>query len=358
MKNIFKKKLNVVKDEIIPIFFASDNNYLPYLSVALRSLIDNASKDYKYIIYILNSGVDSDKAQKILNMQNENFEIQFTDVSEKIKPLIKSFDMEDTLFYISMATYYRLLIANLFKQYKKALYLDCDIVVLDDISKFYHTDIGNNILGACYCQVVARDPILREYAKKIVGVDYTHYFNAGVLVMNLEQYRKDKIESKFIELLKKNCCEFIANDQDYLNMLCKGKVKMLDIVWNKMSIRDGYRKKPNLIHYAFFKKPWTDYDVKFDKYFWEYAKKVDFYDFIFNHRKNYDPQKRISCMLSSQNLIKRAKLLTDAKDAKTKSLKEKLVEKNEKNFSLKENEESIFNINGSLMNEHSTIIAR
>ncbi len=53
--NVFKK--NPKNLEVIPVFFATDDNYIPFLDVAIGSLIENASKNYFYDIHILNTGL-------------------------------------------------------------------------------------------------------------------------------------------------------------------------------------------------------------------------------------------------------------------------------------------------------------
>ena len=53
------------RNEIIPIFFASDNNYAPYLAVAIKSLLANASTDYFYKIHILTTNLDKDLCVKL-----------------------------------------------------------------------------------------------------------------------------------------------------------------------------------------------------------------------------------------------------------------------------------------------------
>jgi lipopolysaccharide biosynthesis glycosyltransferase len=71
----------------------------------------------------------------------------------------------------------------------------------------------------------------------------------------------------------------VAPDQDYLNFLCKDKVKYAEIGWNKTPFPD----KPfndedlKLIHYKLNFKPWHYDGVKYEKYFWQYAKKSSFY---------------------------------------------------------------------------------
>ena len=299
------KELKVtVKKENIPIFFSSDDNYVPYLAVAIRSLINNASSNYDYSIYILNNGIKQENINILKKMQTKNINIEFVDVSEKIKPIINMLGLRD---YYSVATYFRFFIANMFKNLHKALYLDCDIVVCGDISQLYNHDLGDNILGGCLEQIVAANRYFRKYSQDVIGIDYTDYFNAGILVMNLDAFRKNNIEQKFVSILTKYNFDTIAADQDYLNFLCKNKVTKIDMSWNKECIRDGYNGKLNIIHYAYFKKPWTDYYVKYEKYFWEYAKQTEYYEYLVNYRKNFKMSQRINNAIAAQNLIKRAK---------------------------------------------------
>ena len=56
--------------QTIPIFFSSDDNYVPFLSVAINSFIENASKDYNYEIIVLNSGLTSENIERIKNGSN------------------------------------------------------------------------------------------------------------------------------------------------------------------------------------------------------------------------------------------------------------------------------------------------
>ena len=352
-KNILEKT-SIKSKEIIPIFFSSDDNYLPCLSVAIRSMINNASKDYDYIIYILNNGVSKDKADIILRMQNENFKIQFIDVTEKIQPIIKDLGLRD---YYTVAIYFRIFIASMFKNLKKALYLDCDIVVLGDISELYFTDLGDNILGGIPDQIIASRKVYRDYSENALGLEYTKYFSSGILVINLDAFREHEIEKKFVSILKEYNFSTIAPDQDYLNFLCKGKTKYIDISWNKHCLRDGYNKKPNIVHYAFFKKPWTDYFIKFERFFWQYAKKVEFYDYLVNFRKEFKLSKRISNEVAIQKLEKKARDIYKSEYNFHKILEKPFIQK-ESVLKLEQENEENFDIDGVCINEQSKLVTR
>jgi len=173
----------------IPIFFAADDNYVPFLAVSIKSMLDNASKYYFYNIYILTEGISIENQKRLEKYQTQNSKIHFVELSSyitKIKDRLAS-TLRD---YYTESIFYRIFIAALHPELKKAIYLDCDIVVLGDISKLYNTNLGDNILGAVTDDVISGNEDFKIYAKYAVGVDHTQYFNSGVLVMNLEEYRK------------------------------------------------------------------------------------------------------------------------------------------------------------------------
>ena len=126
----------------IPIFFSTDDKYIPYLDVAISSLIANASEAFDYRIIILNTGLNEENVHKIMQNEKKGFKIDFVDISadvQNIRSRLKN------VYHFSIVTYYRLFIASLFPQYDKVIYLDCDLVVLGDISELYHTELDDNI---------------------------------------------------------------------------------------------------------------------------------------------------------------------------------------------------------------------
>ena len=111
----------------IPIFFSTDDHYIPYLDVAVRSLIKNASKSFGYRIIVLNTGIEPDNITMVKQNECPGFAIDFVDISESIENIKAHFR---NVYHFSIASYYRLFIASLFPQYDKIIYLDCDLVVL------------------------------------------------------------------------------------------------------------------------------------------------------------------------------------------------------------------------------------
>ncbi len=276
----------------IPIFFTVDDEYVPFLAVALQSLIENSSEKNYYLIKILYTSITEENQEKIKKYEKENVNIEFVDLNYYINKIKNKLYTRD---YYSVTTYFRLFIPNLYPQYNKALYLDCDIVLLADVAELYNIDMGDNLVAAAPDDVIQKIEVFQEYAEKVVGVaDYRNYFNAGVLLMNLDELRKFDFQEKFLYSLEK--IKFaVAQDQDYLNRLCKGRVKIISNVWDKMPIsNDTDTNDLKLIHYNLAFKPWHFEDILYKEYFWEYAKKTEFFDEIIKIRDNYTEEDRFN----------------------------------------------------------------
>ena len=309
-KNLFFWKKRGSKMEsnlkVIPIFFAIDDRYIPFLAVTLKSLIDNASKDYQYVIKILSINMDERNKKKILKYESENVKIEFVDLSYYLTEIKEKLYTRD---YFTQTTYFRLFIPELYPQYDKAIYIDSDTIVLGDISELYNTDLGDNLLGAVPDCSVQNNKEFQDYVERVVGMaSYKNYFNAGMLVMNLDAMRRFEFQAKFLYLLE--TIKFVvAQDQDFLNRLCKGRVKFIDEVWNTMPIPNENIKEEDIkiIHYNHMFKPWHFDDVLYSKYFWKYAKKTEFYQDIVNIKENYTDKERFRDQEQFKSLVRLCK---------------------------------------------------
>jgi len=306
-----KKNIKLFKKPLkeIPIFFATDDNYVPFLDVTIRSLMENASKKYKYIINIINTGLNKERCKVVKALENENFQINFCDISAKVQPIKNKLK---NLYHFSFATWYRLFIQSLFPQYDKVLYLDCDIIVLGDISKLYNVQLGDNLLGAARCHIVSDHEVFGEYAERFCGVPRRNYLQAGILVMNLKEFRKRDLENKFVYLINKYNFDVIDPDQGYLNAMCNGSVKILPNGWNKETVNAPLEGDLNIVHYALYKKPWQYDDVLNQEYFWQYAKKSPFYDEIINIKNNFTSEMKEKKEKANVAIVEHARRCIDS----------------------------------------------
>lgn len=292
----------------VPVFFSTDENYIPFLAVTVRSLIENASSDNNYELYILNTDLSEESKSRILAMQTENVSINFVDVKERLSLLGNGLNLRD---YYTVSIYYRLFIPSMFPELQRAIYLDCDIVVLDDIAKLYDTEMGNMLLGVVPDQVVNSYSLFRDYVEDVVGVKWENYFNSGMLLMNLDALRKAQIEEKFLDIFNRYQFRTVAPDQDYLNHLCKDRVLYLDRSWNVMWSKEKYSGKLRIIHYNMFRKPWIYADVPFGDYFWQYADRTDYAEKIHAMRARFLFVQRIKDRVGLNGMFKICKSIAE-----------------------------------------------
>ena len=288
----------------IPICFATDDNYVPFLTVALASLLDNSSKDNYYKIYVLTSHLSQENMDSILKQQKENSSIEFVQLSKELDKVQDMFHLRD---YYSKETYYRIFIPNVFPEYSEVLYLDCDITVLGDISKLYNTEIHGYYAGAIVEEVMLSYDVFGNYVEKVDGINRNKYFNSGVLLINCHRWRKKIVAERFVDLL--GTYKFrLVQDEDYLNVLCKDNVKMISLGWNKTAYKnnDFNDSDLNLIHWKINWRPWKYKDVLYEEHFWKYAKMTDFYDDLIKMRDGRSDELKKQDTAMFENLLKMA----------------------------------------------------
>ena len=301
----------------IPVFFSTDDNYIPYLDVAVSSLIANASNRFNYRIIVLNTGLKEENICKLKQNEKAGFKIDFVNISREIERIKSRFK---NVYHFSVVTYYRLFIASLFPNYDKAIYLDCDLVVLGDISELYRTELGDNILGAAPEQFVQSTGEFREYAQSALGIDPDTYVNAGVLLMNLAEFRKNKIEERFVHLITEHDFDLLDPDQAYLNYLCHGKIQILPNGWNKEPMPLACEGRKNIVHYALYKKPWQYDDVIDGEHFWYYAKKSRFCEQICASRRNFGAVEMAMKEVAAREILEHARKIVASDSTFSKTL--------------------------------------
>lgn len=296
---------------MIPIFFSIDDNYAPFLSVAISSMIRNASPNHSYRIIILYEELTPQNRQRLSGLAADNVDIQFVVMgNHNITNRIENYLRAD---YFTLTIYFRLFIPVMFPEYDKAIYLDSDTVILGDISEMYQIELKDNLIGAIADYSIVDVPPLAKYIQYGIGVDKYDYVNSGVLLMNLKKLREVRFERRFLDLMNTYHFDSIAPDQDYLNVMCKGNIRYLPPSWNTMPVEGkGTIKYPQIIHYNLFYKPWYYDNVPYGNYFWQYAKDSVFYHLIRNIKMQYTEKERRADRESMELLLCRGELIADA----------------------------------------------
>ena len=92
-----------MKEKIIPIFFASDRNYIPYLTVAIKSMVNKINNKSEYRVYILTNDVTENDIVEIRTLEKDNFKIEIVDVNPKIESIKNKVALRD---YYSVSIYF------------------------------------------------------------------------------------------------------------------------------------------------------------------------------------------------------------------------------------------------------------
>ena len=284
----------------VNLFFACDDGYVPFLSVALTSIRSHRDPARHYAIRVLHTGLSEAAQEKLRSLQEDKgFTLEFPDISRHVAAFAQKLHTRD---YYSSSTYYRLFIPVLYPQLNKALYLDSDLVLCRDVAQLYDVELGDDLVGAVPDGVVGTVEEFKLYVQNRLNIENAeHYFNAGVLLMNLDAMRRCDFSRRFLELLQAVTFR-VGQDQDYLNVLCSGRVRYLGFEWNTMptGIVEG---APGLIHYNMDAKPWQRDDVKYADRFWDVAALSGFLPQIKAIRKEYTPARRKKAVQQTMDLI-------------------------------------------------------
>lgn len=278
-----------------------NNNYVPYLSVLMQSIKDNTDKELELDIIVLYSDLFEDNRNTLKNIieKEKNISIIFIDVSIYFSDKELFVGGKNNKTYLSKETYFRLVTPQVLPQYSKILYLDSDIVVQPNWINIFNIDISdyyvaavNDIWGNWECYLNNSD--LEKYRKRELLLDNPiNYFNAGVLLINLEKFRKEYKGNELLELAASK--NWRKHDQDLLNYICRGNVKWLDYNWNLIECpsqkaqsvvpKDEYQRymqcyeMPYIIHYA-TRKPWHIFEMMHTDAFWQYAFQTPYKEYL------------------------------------------------------------------------------
>lgn len=284
----------------VQLFFSCDDNYVPFLAVTLESLRANCDQNRRYFLHILHTGLSAENIARLTEAFNGGiFTVEIHDITATADAFSTRLHTRD---YYSRTTYYRLFIPDLFPMLDRALYLDSDLLVRGDIAQLYDTELGDHLAAAIPDTFIDREESLRLYATKRVGLENSKdYFNAGVLLMNLRAMREYGFQKVFLSLL--DAVKFnIAQDQDYLNVICQNRTVLLGREWNTMPF-EAETPETKLVHFNLDNKPWHKDGVPYSGLFWYYADRCAYAADVRRVRKNYSEQQRMQSAMETNNLL-------------------------------------------------------
>ena len=285
----------------VNVVYATNDNYAKYMTVSIKSLIEHTSDNKNYDIIILETDIKNDLKNAIQSMADD-----YKNISIRILNTEPIYNNEDTKnffchLYYSKEMYLRLFIPEILKDYEKAIYIDCDTIIQSDVAELFDEDITNfDIAAAKEFNSVPKTndyPKVNYYFNSVLKIkDMNNYINSGVLVMNLPRLRNVNLPKKAFELLDRHK-ELLYPDQDLLNVICEGNIKIIHNDWNFIfaitpallnnnkfiDLATEWKHglaNPKLIHYITDVKPWDNPEMPYGDIWWKYAKKTPIYQIL------------------------------------------------------------------------------
>lgn len=263
--------------EQVPVVIAFTPDYLVTAATFITSLLSSSNDDDRFHTICLLSESPTEEMKGHLMALDDRVEFEFINAAGLLSDIYI-----DPVF--TEAASYRLLLPTLLPAYDKVIYMDCDIIVRNNMAELFRSiDLGANYLAAVFEATLS---FQEEYVLSL-GCHLGQYFNSGVLIMNLDQMRKDSMVPLFLDASKESGLMF--PDQDVLNRTCKGKTMGLAPFYNgvrtfllpqyKSDFLKYYTESDwksiqshGNLHYT-GGKPWKTFTVKFDEW-WKYYEKL------------------------------------------------------------------------------------
>lgn len=287
--------------------FSTNEAFIPYLGLAIYSLIENSNSEFNYDIIVLHKGIPESAFAKILALADcrQNVSVRLYDTTPLIDSLpVEIFHVEG---YVPVETYNKCFITEILSDYERCAYLDSDILILGDVQELHDIDLEGHSIGAsvnianvnaAYCKKVIKGRRFDEYLTHDLGVvDHNKYFQAGVVVLDMTRLYKMNLRRRTIETLKR-VNKPIFFDQCIYNRIFYGDVHFFSTRWNHVWYMQQYsylrgsvtdevffdyahgRVDPKIIHYAGKDKPQWTLGWTLSDHFWKYAYASPFIDDI------------------------------------------------------------------------------
>lgn len=245
------------------IAICTDNNYvMPCMATIAGVLKQHPNETCNVYVLTSEGGVNEGNLKKF-KLLGEHFG-QTVMVKEVDTHLVEGLN---EVGRFTKSIYFRFLLPDILQDADRVLYLDCDILVRENILDFYNTDLDGYACAAIEDQ---RGDDIKIHNRIFM---FSKYFNSGVLLMNLDYWREHNVARQLTDYLKKFPDRCWFPDQDALNAVLEGKVKFMNYRYNlqgemlshrcylllsaqKWGELDDAIRNPAIIHFTDIQKPW------------------------------------------------------------------------------------------------------
>lgn len=261
----------------INVALGADDNYALPLAVTICSILKNVKSNTFLHIFILDGGITDKSKKRIERVFAKNGNIE-KHTFEWVTPSLESIKDLPTFKGRPLAVYLPLLIPDLLPETcNKVIFLDCDLILDTDIQKLWASETEHQAIWAVRDVLIQKlsDPKGVSVYRELGGREDSPYFNSGVLLINLELWRKEDVSKKAIHYLRENRETMYHCDQEALNAVFIDRWGELDPRWNQQgcifwpevlpesdftkTIMKSYNElinNPFIVHYLSPSKPW------------------------------------------------------------------------------------------------------
>lgn len=308
----------------ITVAVAADENYVAHLAALIESIKASISELRFFDFIVLDGGIQ--KTSK--NLLEKQF---FQDFSQGRISFINCehlYSGIETYASFPKATFYRISAARILQNHEKILFIDTDVIVLKNLADLYDIELKSPHIAAAVQDLNIkaniklgqkkripkrykgfRGIVISEYVRNFLelGDHADQYFQAGVMLIDLNRFRKSNIEEIATKDLSSR--KYWLLDQDVLNRCLVGRTKSLDLSWNLMTGFDSFSKNvpdewaqkartafddPGIIHYAGFdEKPWNNPTAKFSNFYWFFLRRTFWYEDVIRSVGGFKKKKSI-----------------------------------------------------------------
>lgn len=321
--SIFNTGKSLIKgNKIVPIFLTVSNDYIPYAACVIRSITQHTRPNRYYRIILVCNSLSIKNYIKLRRLVTKNCEIQLHKLSRNpyLHTITKfcSSRISGGDFYFSPVYFYRFFLPRFFLNYDKAIYLDSDTIILDDIGKLFDIDLGDKVIAATTDTKVAAVPEFQHYVKNYLGVEPKKYANSGILLMDFKKMRKMHYLTIMMDFIRTCDVDLVAPDQCAMNVILKDKILYLDPTWNVQPTKEQLPKDTKIIHFNLVKKPWLYKNADGEDVFWKVASVTGYNSELIKIRDNFSVKDKRLDQAKTDSLIKKAVELSNIKNSPVK----------------------------------------
>jgi lipopolysaccharide biosynthesis glycosyltransferase len=238
----------------IQLVTGGDIRFLAGIQVTVGSALIGISQNRSVVVHILDGGLTNDTRKNLRELArhcHRGAELVFHMVTEASLETFVPGPGNSRMYYA------RIGMASLMTTVERVIYLDSDTLILGDLSQVWETESAGAIVMACKDRKVCK--LSEDSPWPLIPEDENlPYFNSGVMLVDLAQWRKEGIEQQCLDLIAKPAGPYRWWDQTILNHVLRGKVEFLPGEWNWQSgeIPASSDPSPRVLHYTTGLKPW------------------------------------------------------------------------------------------------------